>query len=201
MEREIMITGIGGQGVQLSAQILARAATLEHREVLYLGQYGGTMRGGNTDATVVVSDAPIHTPPIVSHVWAALAMHHAFWPPIEAKLRPGSLVLINSTVFEGEIGRNDVERFDLAATELATALGNPLGASMILISAFACLTGMLGLDSLLAAMRESVPSYRQQHIELNEMALRAGFRAVDAGARPMPLGAAVGADGAIGAAG
>ena len=29
MEREVLITGIGGQGVQLAAQVLARAATLE----------------------------------------------------------------------------------------------------------------------------------------------------------------------------
>ena len=32
MERELLITGIGGQGVQLAAQVLARAATLEGRE-------------------------------------------------------------------------------------------------------------------------------------------------------------------------
>src|SRR5690606_41928167 len=46
-EREVMWTGIGGQGVQLAATILARAATLEGREVMSLGTYGGTMRGGN----------------------------------------------------------------------------------------------------------------------------------------------------------
>ena len=59
MEREVLITGIGGQGVQLAAQVLARAATLEGREVMYLGLYGGMMRGGNTDSTVVVGDGPI----------------------------------------------------------------------------------------------------------------------------------------------
>jgi Pyruvate/2-oxoacid:ferredoxin oxidoreductase gamma subunit len=182
MEHEIMITGIGGQGVQLGAQILARAATLERREVLYLGTYGGTMRGGNTDASLVIADAPIHTPPIVSELGAALAMHHAFWPPLAEKLRPGALALINSTVFEGELGRDDVRRENVAATELATALGNPLGASMILIAAFASLTGLLALESLLEAMRESVPSYRQQHIASNELALREGYAAVEAGA-------------------
>ena len=66
MERELLITGIGGQGVQLAAQVLARAATLEGREVMYLGLYGGMMRGGNTDSTVVVADAPILAPPVVS---------------------------------------------------------------------------------------------------------------------------------------
>ena len=59
MEHEIMSTGIGGQGVQLAAQILARAATLEDRQVMYLGTYGGTMRGGNTDTTIVIADGHI----------------------------------------------------------------------------------------------------------------------------------------------
>ena len=54
-----MWTGIGGQGVQLAAQVLARAATLEDRHVLYLGTYGGTMRGGNTDSTVIIGDRPL----------------------------------------------------------------------------------------------------------------------------------------------
>ena len=34
MERELLITGIGGQGVQLAAQVLARAGTLEGQLVI-----------------------------------------------------------------------------------------------------------------------------------------------------------------------
>ena len=59
-EYELLVTGIGGQGVQLAAQVLARAATLEGRDVMLFGIYGGTMRGGNTDGTVVVGRRPDH---------------------------------------------------------------------------------------------------------------------------------------------
>jgi len=65
VEREVLLTGIGGQGVQLAATILARAATREGRHVMTLGTYGGCMRGGNTDSSVLVADRPISTPPIV----------------------------------------------------------------------------------------------------------------------------------------
>ena len=51
MERELLLTGIGGQGVQLAAQVLARAAIAEGRSVQMFGSYGGMMRGGNTEAT------------------------------------------------------------------------------------------------------------------------------------------------------
>ena len=43
MERELMVTGIGGQGVQLATQVLARAAMAEGREVLLFGSYGADL--------------------------------------------------------------------------------------------------------------------------------------------------------------
>ena len=72
---------------------------------MYLGLYGGMMRGGNTDSTVVVGDGPIEAPPVVSKTWSAIAMHDEFWAPIEPKLRPDGLVLVNDATFTTEITR------------------------------------------------------------------------------------------------
>src|SRR3954454_24076664 len=124
MEREVLITGIGGQGVQLAAQVLARAATLEGREVMFFGIYGGMMRGGNTDSTVVIADAPITAPPVVSRAWSAIAMHDEFWEPLEPKLRPGGVVLVNDATFGTEVTA-PVNVVRLEATELAAEIGNP----------------------------------------------------------------------------
>ncbi len=183
MERELLITGIGGQGVQLSAQVLARAATLEGREVMYLGLYGGMMRGGNTDSTVVVADEPILAPPVVSRAWAAIAMHDDYWPDVSAKLRPGGLVLVNDATFTSEI-RADVVVHRVPATTAATELGSPLSGSMVMLGAFCSATGIVGEDALIAAMRASIPPYRTQHIEANERALRAGMLLLAAGEFP-----------------
>lgn len=181
-EHELMLTGIGGQGVQLAAQVVARAATREGREVMFFGIYGGMMRGGNTDSTVVVADAPITAPPVVSRAWAAVAMHDEFWAPIEPKLRPGGLVLANDSTFPHEITA-PVTVIRLPATEIAAGIGNPMGGTMVMAGALSALTGLVSLDALIEGMRESIPSYRSQHIESNERALRAGFEVapVDAG--------------------
>jgi Pyruvate/2-oxoacid:ferredoxin oxidoreductase gamma subunit len=184
MEREVVLTGIGGQGIQLAAQILARAATLEGRHVLYLGTYGGAMRGGNTDSTVIVGDEPIGAPPLVSRTWSAVAMHHAFWEPLRHKLRSQAVVVVNSTLFASALGREDVRRFDVPATQVATDLGNALTAALVLIGAYASLTGLVSSASLVEAMRQSVPPYRRQHVEANERALRAGCGTVPANAAP-----------------
>jgi 2-oxoglutarate ferredoxin oxidoreductase subunit gamma len=183
MERELLITGIGGQGVQLAAQVVARAATLEGREVMYLGIYGGMMRGGNTDSTVVVADAPIAAPPVVSRAWSAIAMHNEFWAPVEAKLRPGGLVLVNAATFTAEV-RSDVTLHRVPATEVAADLGNALGGAMVMIGAYSAITGLVGVDALVDAMRASIPSYRTQHIEANERAIRAGSKLLPVGEFP-----------------
>jgi 2-oxoacid:acceptor oxidoreductase gamma subunit (pyruvate/2-ketoisovalerate family) len=184
MEREVILTGVGGQGVQLAAQVLARAAILEGREVMLLGTYGGTMRGGNTDSTLVVADAPIESPPIVSRAWAAVLVHHQFWEPTRAKLRPGSVVVVNSSIFTAPLDRDAWRVFEVPATELATALGGRLAAALVLTAAFARLTGLVGLEALEAGLRASLPPYRRQHLELNAKALRAGFEAVAGTAAP-----------------
>jgi 2-oxoglutarate ferredoxin oxidoreductase subunit gamma len=180
MEREVLITGIGGQGIQLAAQVLARAATIEGREVMFLGLYGGMMRGGNTDSTVVVADAAITAPPVVSRAWAAIAMHDEFFAPVEAKLRPGSMVLVNDATFDAEV-REDVAVHRVPATAVAADLGNPLGGSMVMLGAFCATTGIVGVGAAVEAMRASIPPYRTQHIEANERAILAGTELLPAG--------------------
>src|ERR1700704_1390905 len=175
-ERELLLTGIGGQGVQLAAQVLARAAVLEGRDVMLFGVYSGVMRGGNSDATVVVADSPVQAPPIVSHAWSAIALHPRYWDALAPRLVDGAVVLANSSLFEEPMDRERWRVLAVAATEVATdRLGNPLAVSMVATGAFVALTGLVELDTAVSAMEESLPSYRRQHAEGNAEALRAGF--------------------------
>ncbi len=98
MERELLMTGIGGQGVQLAAQLIAKTATRFGRYVQLFGSYGGMMRGGNTDATLIIGDEPVQAPPMVSSAWSALVMHHEFAAPTLERLRPGGVLVVNTSV-------------------------------------------------------------------------------------------------------
>ena len=158
MEHEVLLTGIGGQGVQLAAQILARAALAEGREVISLGTYGGSMRGGNTDATLIVGDAPISSPPIVAKCWAAVGAHPRYWEPVRAKLRSGGVAVWNADLFgaDAEVGAGLA--VPIAASALAASLGAPQALSLVLIGALAGTTALVGLDALVAAMEQSLPT-------------------------------------------
>jgi Pyruvate/2-oxoacid:ferredoxin oxidoreductase gamma subunit len=178
MEREIFLTGIGGQGVQLAAKILALAATAEGRQVMSLGTYGGTMRGGNTDSTIVIADQPITSPPIVSRGWAALVIHPQFWQPVHRKLRPDSIVVLDGDLAANTAaatGASEFADFPVSAAAIARDIGAPMAGALVLLAAFCGTTGLVQLDALVAAMKQAVPPYREQHIASNAKALQVGY--------------------------
>jgi len=179
MERELLMSGIGGQGVQLATTVVARAAIAEGRQVQLFGSYGGMMRGGNTETNLVIADGPIAAPPTVGDAWSAVLMHHDYSAPTRAKLRSGSLVFVNSSVYE-DAGEHALDRdawtvVDVPAMDLAVDLGNVLVGCMIITGLYARSTGLVGIDALVAAVAEALPPYRVKHIELNQAALRAGW--------------------------
>ncbi len=140
MEREVFLTGIGGQGVQLAAKVLALAATREGRNVMSLGTYGGTMRGGNTDSTVVIADGPIGSPPIVSRGWSAIVAHPRYWKPVRRKLRPGGVVIFDRALAEAGLPADGVQTFPVDAGAIARDVGAPMAASLVLTGAFCRVT-------------------------------------------------------------
>jgi Pyruvate/2-oxoacid:ferredoxin oxidoreductase gamma subunit len=92
--------------------------------------------------------------------------------------------VVNAPLFEAPLDRGAQRVFEVPATRTAAELGNPMGASLVLLAAFCNLTGIVKLDALIEGMRASVPSYRQQHVEGNTRVLRAGWDLLPCGAAP-----------------
>lgn len=183
MEREILLSGIGGQGVQLGAQLLARAAVAQGRQVQLFGSYGGMMRGGNTDATLVIADEPVAAPPTVDAAWSAIVLHPAYAGWIGQRLHRGGLVLINSTVLteDDDLGLPEgIEVLEVPAAQVAVEVGTPALTCMVALGAYVAATAILPIEALCAALPEALPPYRQQHIASSERALAAGAALVPA---------------------
>jgi Pyruvate/2-oxoacid:ferredoxin oxidoreductase gamma subunit len=178
MEQAVLLTGIGGQGVQLAARTLAVAAVQADLEVMVFGSYGGLMRGGNTDSTVIVGDGPLRSPPTVAWASIALVMHHEYWPGVRDRLRPGSIVVFDRSVFKGDLDLVDGTAIEIEATAVATEMGNGRGGAMVALGALAAATGLVDLQRLETAAYEVLPSYRAEHARANADALAAGYALV-----------------------
>ncbi|MGE0881484.1 MAG: 2-oxoacid:acceptor oxidoreductase family protein [Acidimicrobiia bacterium] len=173
MQRELMLTGIGGQGIQLAAKTIALAAVAEGRQAMLLGSYAGAMRGGQTDASVVFADQRLKALPKLPSAWSAIVMHPDYWPMTRERIRPNGVVVVNATTVD-DVGRDDLTVFRFRAGDLSQEMGAPMAASYILLGAYATITGLVTVDALVEAMKETVPPYRTQHLANNEAALRKG---------------------------
>jgi 2-oxoglutarate ferredoxin oxidoreductase subunit gamma len=189
-----LFTGIGGQGVQIASKALATAAVAEGRHVMLVPRYGGGMRGGMTNAEVTIGDRPLRALPVASSAWSAYVMDPSFWSTIAPKLRPGALLVVNSSLVTKRLDLPGATQVDVAATDVASDLGSPMSAGFVLLGAYVALTGLVELDQAVAAMRALIPAYRTQHIEANERALRAGAETVPALGAPAWTSGAVTAD-------
>ena len=82
------------------------------------GSYGGMMRGGNTEATLVVADGPIEAPPTVGSAWSAILMHHDYAEPVLRRVRIGRVVLVNTQrVRRPAATGRDVDVVEVPATD------------------------------------------------------------------------------------
>jgi Pyruvate/2-oxoacid:ferredoxin oxidoreductase gamma subunit len=182
MQREVVFTGIGGQGVQFASQVLARGALAAGLEVQLFGSYGGMMRGGNTEATLVVSDEPVVAPPTVDRTWSAMIMHHDYWEPTRNLLSPETYVLVDSSVFDGTLPSSLRRVTRIPATRLAIDLGKVQTASLVLLGALLAVTELIPLQAVIEAVPAALPPYRQAAVKFNQRALQVGH---DAGRREM----------------
>lgn len=168
------MTGIGGQGIQLVAKLLAEAAIREGRQVMMFGIFMGMIRGGSSDSTVVLADDEIVSPPIVPEVWGVLAMHPEGLPKLAPKVRPGGMLVRNATMVVQSPAWDGVRDVAVPATDLAKEMGQPLGASMIGLGALAEASRVVALGSLVEALATVLPPHRQKHVAANRACLERG---------------------------
>jgi Pyruvate/2-oxoacid:ferredoxin oxidoreductase gamma subunit len=174
MEREIVLTGIGGQGVQLAAKILAEAANREGRQVMMFGVFMGMIRGGASESTVVVStDEPV-APPIIPKTWAVLGLHPEGLPALRQKMRPQGVLVANSSLLSRAPDWPLVHQLLVPATEIAKRLGEPMGATLVALGAFTTATEVVRTPTLIEAMRDVLPAHRRHLIDGNVRCLEAG---------------------------
>jgi Pyruvate/2-oxoacid:ferredoxin oxidoreductase gamma subunit len=104
-------------------------------------------------------------------------MHHEFAPPTLARLRPGGVLVLNTTVVTPELTPPlpaGLHTAEIPASEIAIELGSPAAATMVALGAYAAVTRILEIEELVETLPEALPSYRRQHVASNARALQAG---------------------------
>lgn len=176
MERSTIFAGFGGQGILFAGKVLAEAALIEGREVLWIPSYGPEMRGGTASCTVIVADRQIGSP-IVDRADHAVVLN----PPSMAKytplVAPDGLLVVNTTLIEAEPGRDDIEVLSVPCTALARKAGDDKLVSVVALGALVGRRRFVEPESVHAAFIRVLGSKRPEMIALDIAAFDAGYEA------------------------
>lgn len=174
MTHELIFAGFGGQGILFAGKLLAYAAMMSDKEVSWLPSYGPEMRGGTANCHVIVSDDPVSSPMVTVPTILAV-MNKPSYEKFEQAVKPGGIIVKDSTLIDAKTTRTDISCFDIPATQIAMDLNSDKLANMVMTGKIIKESGMLTMDLVLKALEKIVPPSKKQLIETNTKVLMAGY--------------------------
>jgi 2-oxoglutarate ferredoxin oxidoreductase subunit gamma len=173
MQNETVISGFGGQGVLFTGKVMAYAGLERGQNVTWLPSYGPEMRGGTANCTVVISDEEIGSPQVLNPR-AAIVMNQPSLDKYEDMVAPGGYLVVNTTMVNREVKRDDIMVIGLPGTEIAEELGDKRLANSVMLGALAKKADFLDIESLEKGIAKSLSEGKQSLLDVNIKALKKG---------------------------
>ena len=185
MKTDIVLAGVGGQGILSIATILGTAALDENLHIKQAEVHGMSQRGGDVQSNLRISEAPIASD-LIPLGGADLIVS---LEPMEALrylpyLKPDGWIITNTTPFvniesypeaealEAEFAKHDrVIAFDMDS--IAKELGSPKSSNMVLLGAASPFI-LIAADKVEDGIRKVFAAKGEKIIDSNIKAFRAG---------------------------
>jgi 2-oxoglutarate ferredoxin oxidoreductase subunit gamma len=146
---------------------------LENKEVTWFPSYGGEMRGGTANCTVIISEELIASP-IVRNPDILVVMNDQSLRKFQPGLRQKGILFFDSSLIRNPELRSDIEVIGVPATNISTAIGNTKSANMVLLGALIAKTNLLKEQSTFEAIEDSM-DHKKEVIAVNKKAVREGL--------------------------
>ena len=173
MHERIIVAGFGGQGVIMAGKLLCIAAMNENKYVSHIPSYGAEMRGGTANCSVVISSKEIGSPTVPKPT-IAVVMNTPSLTKFEPKIKPGGLLIYNSSLIDQKPKRTDITVIDLKANDISEAEGSTRAANMAAIGKLIALKPEIAsLESVIKALDTAISARNRKHNEVNIKVLKA----------------------------
>jgi len=156
-EKEILLTGFGGQGIVLIGNILGKAATIHDlKHATMIQAFGPEARGGSCSSQVIISEEEILFPYVQQPQVLVCMSQEGFDKNIES-LRAGGLLLWDTDLVKTRDLDPSWTTYHIPATRFSEELGNKMMANIVMLGFLSSLSDLVQVDSLRQAMLSSVP--------------------------------------------
>ncbi|MEA3396589.1 MAG: 2-oxoacid:acceptor oxidoreductase family protein [Chloroflexota bacterium] len=170
---ETIFSGFGGQGALFAGKLLAYTGIAENLYVTWIPSYGPEMRGGTANCTVIVSEEEVGAP-IISKPTAAIVLNLPSLEKYGPLVKPGGLLIVNESLIPARCERDDIRVIYIPASDIATEMGNPRMANMLLLGAFVQATGIVSLETVMSELEKHLSERQRKWLEPNQEALKKG---------------------------
>lgn len=170
----ILIAGFGGQGVLFAGKCLAYKGLTENKQVSWLPSYGPEMRGGTANCSIILSDSPVGSP-IVSNPDVLIAMNLPSLDKYEDATVSGGKIFVESTLIDRKVERDDVDAFYIPATKMASEIGAPTLANMVMLGKVIKETGAVNFEDIEEGLKKVIPARKADMLQINLKAIEAGY--------------------------
>ncbi len=174
MKEEIIIAGFGGQGVLSMGKILAYSGLMEGKEVTWMPAYGPEQRGGTANVTVIVSDERISSP-ILSKYDAAIILNQPSLEKFESRVKPGGILIYDGYGIIHPPTRKDIKVYRIDAMDEANERKMAKTFNMIVLGGLLKIRPVVSIESVLKALKKTLPERHHHLIPMNEEAIHIGM--------------------------
>ncbi|MBI2959217.1 MAG: 2-oxoacid:acceptor oxidoreductase family protein [Betaproteobacteria bacterium] len=168
---ELRIGGTGGQGLILSAKMLADALAAGGARVAQSQTYEPTSRGGFCNSDLVVSSGEVDYP-LATALDCLVLLDRMAVKPSWPLLKAGALVIADTRLCP-ELPKGDCRIHRLPLTRTAIELGSERVANIIALGALSAIADLCERPALEQAVRAETP---KSFLDINLDALAAGYR-------------------------
>lgn len=169
----MVFAGFGGQGVLFAGKVVAYSGLIENRHLSWLPSYGPEMRGGTANCSVCLSDEPIGSP-IVSNPNVLIAMNRPSLDKFIGEVEPGGVVLLDSSLIDVKVERDDVAVHYVPASKLAEESGLKGLANIILVGKLHKEVAFCSDEALDEALQKCIPARKADMLGFNRKAIELG---------------------------
>ena len=156
-ERQVFITGFGGQGIVMAGDILGKAATLyDRRHATMMQTYGPEARGGSCSSQVIISDREILFPCIGEPEVLICMSQEGYTKYVKTLRRRGTLIW-DTDLVKSRKSAAGLTTFNIPATRFAEELGNTMMANIVMLGFLAAVQNVVSAGALRDAVADSVP--------------------------------------------
>lgn len=169
----IVFAGFGGQGILFAGKVVAYAGLIEGRELSWLPSYGPEMRGGTANCSICLSDEPIGSP-LVTNPNVLIAMNRPSLDKFVNEVEPGGTILLDSSLIDERVERDDVTVFYVPASKLAEENELKGLANIILVGKLRKELAFCTEETLDKALQKCIPVRKADMLGFNRKALEIG---------------------------